>query len=55
MDELTRSIQEEVPWCRLFVDDVVLIDETKEGVNAKLESWRDALESRGLGISRTKT
>ena len=37
MDELTRHIQEEVPWCMLFADDVVLIDETREGVNAKLE------------------
>ena len=37
MDELTRHIQEEVSWCMLFADDVVLIDETREGVNAKLE------------------
>ena len=37
MDELTRHIQEEVPWCMLFANDVVLIDETREGVNAKLE------------------
>ena len=36
MDELTRRIQEEVPWCLLFVDDV-LINETREGVNVKLE------------------
>ncbi|XP_055824449.1 uncharacterized protein LOC129892973 [Solanum dulcamara] len=28
MDELTRSIQEEVPWCMLFANDIVLIDET---------------------------
>ncbi|KAG5581762.1 hypothetical protein H5410_052389 [Solanum commersonii] len=27
MDELTRSIQEEVPWCNLFVDDIKLIEE----------------------------
>ena len=28
-----------------FVDDVELIDETREGVNAKLELWRDFLKS----------
>ncbi|XP_055830899.1 uncharacterized protein LOC129899928 [Solanum dulcamara] len=28
MDELTRFIQEEVSWCMLFVDDIILIDET---------------------------
>ena len=43
-----------MPWCMLFADDVVLIDETREGVNAKLEQWRDVLESIGFTISRTK-
>ena len=55
MDELTRHIQEEVPWCMLFADDVVLIDETREGVNAKLELWMGVLESKGFRISQNKT
>jgi len=38
----------------LFDDDVVLIDETREEVNAKLELWRDVLESNDFRISRTK-
>ncbi|XP_047264279.1 uncharacterized protein LOC124896666 [Capsicum annuum] len=37
IDVLTRSIQGEVPWCMLFADDVVLIVETRAGVNEKLE------------------
>ncbi|XP_049364482.1 uncharacterized protein LOC125829275 [Solanum verrucosum] len=37
MDELTRSIQERVPWCMLFADDIVLIDETRDRVSARLE------------------
>lgn len=55
MDELSRSIQDEVPWCMLFADDIVLVDETKGGLNTKLETWREALETKGLKISRTKT
>ena len=54
MTELTRRIQEEVPWCMLFAEDV-LIDETREGLNAKLELWRGVLESNGFRLSRTKT
>ena len=37
MDELTRDIQDEIPWCMLFADDIVLVDEMRAGVNAKLE------------------
>ncbi|XP_049367345.1 uncharacterized protein LOC125832240 [Solanum verrucosum] len=55
MDEMTRSIQEEVPWCMLFADDIVLIDETRDRVNARLEVWRQTLESKGFKLSRTKT
>lgn len=39
----------------LFADDFVLVDETAEGVNAKLEVWRETLESKGFRISRNKT
>ena len=37
MDELMKGIQDELPWCMLFVDDIVLIDETRERVNNKFE------------------
>jgi len=37
MDVLTRGIQDELPWCMLFADDIVLIGETRQGVNDKLE------------------
>ena len=45
MDELTAHIQEEVHWCILFVDDILLVDESRDGVNAKLERWREASKS----------
>jgi len=37
MNELTKGIQDEVPLCMLFANDIVLIDETREVVNNKLE------------------
>jgi hypothetical protein len=37
IDEVTRDIQGDIPWCLLFTDDVVLVDESREGVNKKLE------------------
>ena len=38
----------------LFANDIVLIDETTRGVNAKFEIWREAPESKGFKISRKK-
>jgi len=37
LDELAKEIQDEVPWCMLFADDIVLIDETSVGLSGKLE------------------
>jgi hypothetical protein len=39
----------------LFADDVVLVDDSRAGVNRKLELWRQTLESKGFRLSRTKT
>ncbi|XP_070004896.1 uncharacterized protein [Nicotiana sylvestris] len=54
MDLLTRHIQEEMSWCMLFTDDIVLVDETRDDVNAQLEVWRQTLESKRFKLSRTK-
>lgn len=53
IDELTAHILEEVLWF-MFVDDIVLVDESRDRVNAKLERWWEALKSKGFKIS-TKT
>ena len=54
MDELTGSIQDEIPWCMMFAENIVLIDETKDRVESKLELWRKTLKSRGFRLSRSK-
>ncbi|XP_070023674.1 uncharacterized protein [Nicotiana sylvestris] len=55
MDALTHYIQWEVPWCMLFAKDIVLIDKSRTSVNERLEVRRQALESKGFKLSRTKT
>jgi hypothetical protein len=37
IDEVIRDIQDGIPWCMLFADDVVLVDESRTGVDHKLE------------------
>jgi hypothetical protein len=39
----------------LFADDVVLLDESRTGVDQKLKLWRRILEAKGFRISRSKT
>ena len=39
----------------LFTDDIVLIDETIDGINFKLNYQREILESHGFKISYTKS
>ena len=55
MEDIYKSFMETVPWCLLIADDIVLVAETKEEANRKLEEWRTILEDRGFLISRTKT
>ncbi|GJT59331.1 zinc finger, CCHC-type containing protein [Tanacetum coccineum] len=55
LDELSREIQESIPWCRIFADDIVLIAESTEELNNKIERWREALEDNGLRVSRENT
>ena len=51
---ITKSIHEDILWCMLFANDIILIDKTKEEVNKKLELWRQTLKVRGFRLSRSK-
>jgi hypothetical protein len=55
MDEVTRDIQGSIPWCILFADGVILVDESRMGVDQKLKLWRRILEAKGFRLSRSKT
>ena len=39
----------------MLADDIVICSESKEQVEEKLESWRYALERRGMKVNRRKT
>ena len=39
----------------LFAHDIVLVNESKDAVNAKLERLQEALEFKGFKISHTET
>jgi hypothetical protein len=54
MDEVTRDIQDDIPWCMLFADDVILMDESRMGVDQKLELWRRILKAKGFRLNRSK-
>ncbi|XP_063385492.1 uncharacterized protein LOC134671562 [Cydia fagiglandana] len=55
MDYLTKNIQDAVPWCLLYADDIVLVAESPENLQETLNKWCHALESNGLKISRAKS
>ena len=55
MDRITDDIREEAPWTMMFADDIVICSESKEWLERKLESWRYALERRGMKVNRRKT
>ena len=54
MDRMTDEIREEASWTMMFADDIVLCSESKKHVEDKLESWRYALERRGMKDNRRK-
>ena len=54
MDCLTREIQRDAPWDMLFADDVVLCGESREDLETRLETWRRAMEDRGMRAQQTE-
>ena len=55
MGRLTDEVRREPPWTMLFADDIVIYKKTREEVERRLESWKYALERRGMKVSRSKT
>ena len=55
MDVLTQDVRKDVPGSMMFADDIVLCGDGETDMTEYLETWRKALEERGMRISRPKT
>ena len=55
IDRLTKDIRKDAPWDMLFADNIVLCRQNHWKLEKSLEIWRNALERRGLKVSRSKT
>ncbi|KAK3866891.1 hypothetical protein Pcinc_027601 [Petrolisthes cinctipes] len=55
MDVLVEEVTKEAPWSMHFADDIVLVSESDEELQGKLELWKGLLEDYGLKVSRQKT
>ena len=54
MDVLTQDVRKDVPGLMMFADDIVLCGDDETDMTEYLETWRKALEERGMRISRPK-
>ena len=50
-----NEIRREPPRTMLFADDIVISKETRKEVERRLESWKYALERRGMKENGSKT
>ena len=55
MDKLTEDIRKKAPWDMMVADEIVLSRQNHKELEGDLEIWRNALERRGLKVSRNKT
>ena len=55
MDRLTDEVRKDSPWNMMFADDIVICEKSKKQAEETLEKWRNALEKRGMKVSRAKT
>ena len=54
MDVLTQDVRKDVPGSMMFADDIALCCDDETDMIEYLETWRRALEDRGMRISRPK-
>ena len=55
LPSLWTNIEKEAPWDVMFADHIALSRQNHKELEEAQEIWRNALERRGLKVSRSKT
>jgi len=55
MEAITRGSRIGLPWELLYADDLVLIADSMETLIAKVNTWKDCLEKKGMKVNIAKT
>ena len=55
MDVISNEVGRGPSHAMLFADDLVLGEHTREEAEEQLELWRNAIENKGIPVSRSKT
>jgi hypothetical protein len=55
MDAVSEFVRREVPWDMLYVDDLIVAEDSAMNLQTRFLGWQKALESKGLKINAIKT
>ena len=55
LEALSQEFRTGCPWELLYADDLVIIDESLEGLRTRLRRWKDEMEAKGLRVNMPKT
>ena len=55
LEALSRNFRSGCPWELLYTDDLVLVSDSLEGLELKLNTLKAGMEARGLHVNMQKT
>ena len=55
LEALPRKFRAGLPYELFYADDLVLMADTREQLTAKLSTWREGMEAKGLRVNMRKT
>ena len=55
LEALSEEFRTGCPWELLYADDLVIMDESLEGLQHKVQMWKSGMEEKGLRVNMGKT